>query len=228
LNTDREAINEIKSTSNKFRHKLISLLRGADNDNRIFKSYISILHYELERKYIYNRGERITFEVIVIERNPNKLETFKKYGCTYKVERGPVDPTTGQPTKETNIAITFSDKSGATKLSHTQSDGFDLDDLEAHPDFKSLSPTQQSNLEACYKEINPFKPTNLLATDTNDCIKMDNVRFISNTDKLCKGTIEILYKLRNVLFHGEIVPDKDTNKVYEPAYHVLNMLIQAL
>ena len=34
--------------------------------------------------------------------------------------------------------------------------------------------------------------------------------------------------LRNVLFHGEIVPDNETNKVYEPAYHILYTLIQAL
>ena len=57
---------------------------------------------------------------------------------------------------------------------------------------------------------------------------MGNINFINDSDKLCKGLIEILYKLRNVLFHGEIIPDSDTNKVYEPAYHILYMLIQAL
>lgn len=40
--------------------------------------------------------------------------------------------------------------------------------------------------------------------------------------------IEILYKLRNILFHGEVVPDNNANKVYEPAYQILHVLIQAL
>lgn len=57
---------------------------------------------------------------------------------------------------------------------------------------------------------------------------MGNFHFINDLDKLCKGIIEILYKLRNVLFHGEIIPDNDTNKVYEPAYQILYTLIQAL
>jgi len=57
---------------------------------------------------------------------------------------------------------------------------------------------------------------------------MRNLYFINDSEQLCKGIIEILYKLRNTLFHGEIVPDSDTNKVYEPAYQILYTLIQAL
>jgi hypothetical protein len=57
---------------------------------------------------------------------------------------------------------------------------------------------------------------------------MGNFHFIQDTDKLCKGIIEIIYNLRNVLFHGEIIPDSDTNKVYEPAYQILHTLIQSL
>ena len=92
-----------------------------------------------------------------------------------------------------------------------------------------MTRTQQANLEACYKEIDPHKPISLLADSMDDCIEMgDGISFISNTDRICKGLIEILYGLRNVLFHGEIVPDKDTNQVYEPAYHILNTLVHAL
>lgn len=57
---------------------------------------------------------------------------------------------------------------------------------------------------------------------------MGNLHFINDTDQICQGIIEILYKLRNVLFHGETVPDSAINKVYEPAYHILHTLIQAL
>lgn len=57
---------------------------------------------------------------------------------------------------------------------------------------------------------------------------MGSYEFTDDTGMLCKGIIEILYQLRNSLFHGAIIPDKDTNKVYEPAYHMLKILIQAL
>ena len=38
----------------------------------------------------------------------------------------------------------------------------------------------------------------------------------------------MLYSLRNALFHGQIIPNKDTNLVYEPAYKILKMLIDGL
>lgn len=103
-----------------------------------------------------------------------------------------------------------------------------IDDLISQSDFKRLSEPQQSNLKACYEAINPSKPISLLSHDLNNCIQMGNLHFVNDLDKLCKDIIEILYKLRNVLFHGEIIPDFDTNKVYEPAYQILYTLIQAL
>ena len=90
LGTDRNAINEIKTANNSFRSRLLSLLEGSDNDSVVFRSYISRLHYQLERKYIYNRGKRVTFENIVIEQNTKKSETFLRNTYTYSVKRVPV------------------------------------------------------------------------------------------------------------------------------------------
>jgi hypothetical protein len=221
LTTDRKAIDEIKSTSNKFRNKLVSLLINGDNDGVAFKSRIAELHSELERKYIHNKGKRITFENIVIENNTQKLSIFNYKSLSYKADRG----IAGRP-KEVQISIVGSN--GAIKFSYTQNDGFDLADLLSNPSFTGLSQTQKSNLKNCYEGINPTKPVNLLSHDVDNCIQMGNFHFIQDTDKLCKGIIEIIYNLRNVLFHGEIIPDSDTNKVYEPAYQILHTLIQSL
>jgi hypothetical protein len=149
---------------------------------------------------------------------------------------------TNKPKKEVHIYII--NKSGSNKFSYIQPDGFDIDGLVSHQDFLRLTENQQINIRTCYEEINPSKPINLLIQDpkilqniqdpikqqkiSDKYIQIGNFYFINDTDKLCKGIIEILYKLRNVLFHGEIVPDNDTNKVYEPAYHILYTLIQAL
>ena len=102
---------------------------------------------------------------------------------------------------------------GSNKFFYTQTKDFDLSDLIYHDDYLRLSPTQQKNLCICYEEINPSKPINLLTHDYSNSIKMGNIHFINENETLCKGIIEILYKLRNVLFHGEIIPDRDTNKV---------------
>lgn len=222
LSTDRQAIDEIKANPNNFRNKLVSLLKDQDNDGLSFKSRISELYLELERKHVLNKGERITFEEIVIERNLTEQSNFKRNHCIYKVLRN----IKKRPQKEVDIFVIG--KNGDTKLSYTQTNGFDLNDLMMHPDFLKLSPSQQRNIRACYEEINPSKPINLLSHDLNDCIQMGSLHFINDPYCLCKGIIEVLYKLRNALFHGEIIPDSDTNKVYEPAYQILYALIQAL
>jgi hypothetical protein len=222
LETDSSAIEEIKSTGNKFRDRLMSLLNGNDTESIAFKSNIAKLHNELGRKYVRNKyEERICFDYIVIERNPKKKDEFTRNTVTYKVERGP----RGQ--KESVIETIITTTTGI-RFSFTQVHGFNINELKAHDDFGGLSTTQQNNIEACYKEINPRKPMNLLTKDEDNCIEMGTIKFIDDVETLCKGIIEVLYGLRNALFHGEIIPDKDTNKVYEPAYHILNALIQAL
>lgn len=221
LDSDRAAIDFIKANHNKFRDRLFSLLRNQDNDSFAFKSRITELHLALERNYLHNKGDRITFVQISIESNSNLSHSFSRNTCIYEVRRG-------IPNRKGEIDIFIYGKGTVAKFSYTQTNGFDLSDLICNPDFIKLSEPQQRNLEACYKEINPFKPINLLSDNPSNCIQMGNLHFINDLDKLCKGIIEILYKLRNVLFHGEIIPDGNTSRVYEPAYQILYTFIQAL
>ena len=222
LDSDRKAIDEIESKSNKFRDKLSSLINGSDNESSLFKTHVAKLHYELGRKYIWNKyGERLSFDAIVIEWNSQKIETFSRSNMTYRVERGP------RGTKENNIEISITSTTGV-KFTYLQINGYDFEDVKRCPDFIRLSQAQQKSIEECYKNVNPRKPINLLTADPNDYIEMGNFKFVHDPDLLCKAIIEILYNLRNALFHGEIVPDRDTLRVYEPAYHLLNALVQAL
>jgi len=242
LETDRAAINEIKTHSNKFRNKLISLLKDRGNEGIAFKSRIAELHVELERKHIFNKGSRINFENISIENNPKLNHDLTYNGCKYEVKRG-------IPNRSGEIDIFIYGRKGIITFQRTQTNGFDVNDLTDNPDFLKLSPIQQGFLKECYEHINPSKRINLLIQDpeiikkakdssnrksrakrlrAEEWIEVGNLLFINDPDKICKGIIEILYNLRNVLFHGEIIPDSDTNKVYEPAYQVLYTLIQAL
>jgi hypothetical protein len=283
LDTDRGAVDEIKSTSNKIRNKLNSLVNGTDTDSITLKSQIAKLHYELERNHIYNKfGERICFDYIVVEINPDTKHSFPKSNITYTVEKASssiqttitgVDTIfsyvqtnkydfedvknqpgfqTLSPDKQKKIEVCYKNpkqfiesnitykvertssqiKTTVTQpriiFSYSQTNVYNFDEVKKQSDFAKLSSTQQANIEACYKIVDPRKPISLLTKDENNCIEMGGIRFINDADLLCKGIIEILYNLRNALFHGEIIPDKETKRVYEPAYNILNTLVQAL
>jgi hypothetical protein len=227
--TDSEAINYIKTYSNRFRDNIQALLNSDEAEDRAFKLWIADLYRQLEKCSVYSDKEQkqqITFNQIVTERNPQKKTPFTRRSFVYTVERGPGEE------KEKIIKITIRKRGdvGQPRFSYTQTSGYNLDDLCSHPDFGQLSEAQCKNLVACYEEINPKKPVCLLVQDmdASDYLKIDEIRFVNDVDLLCKGLIEILYNLRNALFHGTIVPDTQTRRVYEPAYHILHTLIQAL
>jgi hypothetical protein len=71
-------------------------------------------------------------------------------------------------------------------------------------------------------------PENLSSTDDNDCIKIGNYKFCSDKDKIFKAIIENIYALRCLLFHGDIEPTDDTNKLFESAYFVLKYILEAI
>jgi hypothetical protein len=225
---DRDAIDHIKTNSNSFRDRIEALLNSNTTEGRLFQSRVADLHQQLENWYIYvdqERTQRITFDQIIIERNPERRRSFVRNTLVYTVERGPGG------SAETNIAITVEKEGGGpTRYSYAQGNGYNLNDLLDHPDFNQLTQAQRNNLRACYEYINPWKPACLLVhdMDTPDYLEISGIRFVDDVDLLCKGLIEILYKLRNALFHGTLVPDSQTRQVYGPAYHILHTLIQAL
>jgi len=220
LKTDRNAINEIKSEPNRVKDRTETLINGNDNDSNIFKNEISNLHYQLERTIIRNNGEKISFENIVIETNPKNQERFTRNRITYEVIRD-----AGNQKLITSKVI---DSNGNEKLLIEQNNGYNLEELKNDPQYQRLTPTQRNNLDSCYKEINPKKPISLIARTDESYIDIGSYRFIDDIDKICKGVIEVLYMMRNSLFHGEIIPNRETNKVYEPAYHILHKLVEAL
>ncbi len=61
-----------------------------------------------------------------------------------------------------------------------------------------------------------------------DTLKIGNYNFVNDSELIAKAIITIIYNLRNSLFHGQLVPDRNTQLVYEPAYHILRMLVLSL
>ena len=71
-----------------------------------------------------------------------------------------------------------------------------------------------------YANINPEVYANLM-TFSEDEIECDAYVFRCSSEDLFAGTIEILYAMRCMLFHGELVPSRDAKLCYEPAYRIL-------
>lgn len=225
LKTDKDAINTIKGNSNKFRDKLESLLNGTGDESSMMKSVISNLHYQLERHYIHNNNIRISFEDIVIGINPKRSEEFLKYSWKYEVVM--------DRSNHKLIESKITNKHGVNKLLINQTNGYDIDELKRDAQYLAINSGQRGLLEDCYNAINPRKSVSMLAEkDVNgveeESMKIGAYNFKKDVNIICNGVISILYLLRNSLFHGQIIPDKETNKVYEQAYHILHKLVDEL
>jgi hypothetical protein len=57
---------------------------------------------------------------------------------------------------------------------------------------------------------------------------MDSYRFVDDAPAIFAGLVDVLYGMRNLLFHGSLVPDSQANRTYEPAYHLLRHLIATI
>jgi hypothetical protein len=221
LDTDRLIINEIKNSNNKVKNKLISLIDGSDSESLRIKTHIADLHSQLEQYHIYQTYKkqpiRITFTNFVIEDNQNTNSEFTARGFKYRCTRIQKD-----------IELEISDQNGNIKFTHRQVASYDFSEIEALQDYKSLTDIRKSNLKVCYKEIDPRKPENLLTRDAQKAIEIGNFHFTEDIEKIAKAIIEMLYLLRNALFHGELIPDHNAQRVYEPAYHILKTLVESL
>ena len=81
----------------------------------------------------------------------------------------------------------------------------------------------------CYRAVNPQRIRTLLAEDgSQDLLRMDSYTFVRDPAAIFAGVVDVLYSLRNLLFHGELVPDRETNRTYEPAYHLLRALVATI
>lgn len=234
--TDRKIIDFIKGNSNRYRDKIISLLRSNDEISQDFKLLLSNLHYELERHPIPNEDERISFHTTNINKNnlPSHVIPFGHYD--YKVEFRHTLPKT---TKRWICQIIS--KRGGNTIHYVDLFNWSLQELHSNQDYIKIPNDKKQYLDMCFAEMNPKKPeiiilnpiTNQqgLYTQPNSSIEIDkkkNLYFINNYELVSKVIIEILYELRCKLFHGELHPISANLGIYKYAYQIQNILIKEL
>ncbi|TPD71279.1 hypothetical protein [Flavobacterium microcysteis] len=234
--SDRSIIDHIKNNSNRYRDKIISLLRNNDNDSIAFKRYISDLYYELEAHPMPNEDERISFHTINITRNaiPQHVVSFGQFD--YKVV---FDNTLPKTTKRWKCEI-YNRRTTRT-LHLVELYQWSLQELSAEPNYIAIPNEKKQYLDACFREMNPRKPEIIIAqpkqnTDGShgcpaNAIIIDSVKHLyitNNYEQVAKVIIELLYELRCKLFHAEIDPINAYLGIYENAFFIQKKLIKEL
>lgn len=85
-NNDSKILKNVKADNNLFRTRIISLLQGTDNESKFFRELIGELHGSLEKYYVPNHNDRITFHNLYFRDNPKKVCLDMKRKINYKAE----------------------------------------------------------------------------------------------------------------------------------------------
>lgn len=208
---DREIIEKIKNGEGGICSKIENLLSGTGSDHKSFQSDIADLHKALSDITVTSNGKRIWLKEISDYHYVNAIQETK-HGITYEVK---ID----SQKRERTVVVTgkreFKQIIKAEEEEIFQDEDW-FDQLSERGWFQSLSPTQRAYLKVMLIDSLPIH--NLL--DFSD----DPNRFAGDKKLIARAHIEILYQLRNALFHGEVTPN-EVRTVYQPAYLVLKKII---
>ena len=220
---DGKIIEKIKNDEEEICSEIESFLIGSGAAERAFQSDIAKLHNSLVHTNIKSRGKKISFEAIEDYQYTKDTKSIEenRIGITYKIIINTnnkqrvvkVENASGENIFDKIITMeeekTFQCENWFKKLSDS---GW----------FEPLSPTQQSYLRADLEDSSPIH--NLLAPALNPT-EIGLFKFTGDKKLIARALIEILYQLRNSLFHGELIPTLQVQKAYEPAYLILKWII---
>lgn len=216
--TDRQIIEEIKNDEGGVCSKIENFLSGEGSNSESFQSDLAALHKSLSDVTVKSNGERVWLKEITDYYYVDSIQE-KKNRMTYEIE---ID------TNQKKRIVTVKNASGQEILKQIverkDEKALKQKGRKALPEewFNGLSHTQRISLEGFLKTSSPIY--NLLDFD-NGYTKIGPFEFIRDKTLIARALIEILYQLRNALFHGEITPNSDVQRVYQSAYLILKQII---
>jgi len=248
--SDRQIINALKRVErNPVRSTVLQLLERTDEDALTFQGHVAQLHTALENQQIINRGRHLTFtDCYIGPNNITKCQERGYLGAQYTIERGEgkaVDPSDPKNKKRVACEVTHRGKSKFLLIQKR----FDEIELTNNSDFLMLRREWQSECLGFYRRVNPNQMMDLLNRANSripvglaprqrgnshfddpdfNMLKFGNYRFCNHPENIYFGLLEILYGLRCILFHGEIVPTPEHRRIYEPAYFILRRFLKCI
>jgi hypothetical protein len=222
--TDRELLDKVKGTGNVVKNKTLPMISknlrakpGVETnwqddsaDAKEFRLRIGELHRRLQECIIEGRRGRVCFETVDIGPNAKKDEQNTKWGRNFRCRRD--HPNKG----EVHLEISASKTVAAYALTLPSHDRRALEDNRT---FRALRDEQRALLLAMFEIVSPRLIMNVLAEHgAQRKLTYGDVHFIDDAEKNFSALIDVLYGLRNALFHGSITPNEIHNQIYKPAY----------
>jgi hypothetical protein len=204
---DREKIEKVKQNT-IIKTKFINLL----NEGKHFKDDLSSLSVALHNAQIKNQEEFILFTKVKI----NQHEERELFNNTFNRVRYFIKSLNGEK-------FTFT-------VNGYNSQPFKYEELETKLSESSLSQTQKDKVKLEIEQYIASYSVNL-QLDINKLPNIDSLDTEEKNqiiDRLYKGFIEIIYLLRNSLFHSEVEPNSDVMKVYKFAYFILRKILHEI
>lgn len=232
-NRDRDCINYICHHPNTYKNKVVSLLSGTNRESEIFKQEVADLHTALVNHFIPDNSEPINFKTTSVYDLSTPLLEDDYYLYHYKVERIPVR-------NGYQYDIRIEDKTTHVAKYTKHFNRWNLADLESDANFIALSESVKKHTLDLYKRVYSGAPTNVILDPINRggtlcappkslCLdEENNVYFIRDIDKIAQVLIQIIYSLRNQIFHGSLDPTDANQEVYKHLYVIQSMLIKEL
>ncbi|WP_146744630.1 hypothetical protein [Herbaspirillum rubrisubalbicans] len=219
--TDRVLLDRVIGGNNVVYNRIVPMLTPEEDrsqDAEEFRIQVAELHRLLQGCVINGRRGRISFERVDIGENTNAAELLTYRGFTFSAKRN-------TPTKP-QVSVAIQNKSNSLTFSFVLAE-YDRDALETERSFMLLPDWQRDKLLSCYEAIKPRIIESALAPPgARVVLKYGNTDFVGDQRKVFKALIDILYGVRNALFHGSITPNEQHNQIYEPAYHICMRLVR--
>jgi hypothetical protein len=230
--TDRELLDKVKGNDNTVKLRTLPMLsknlrlaRDAEGgwqddsaDAQQFRLQIGELHRRLQECIITGRRGRVCFETVDIGANARKDDHKVKWGRTFRCRRD--HPTKGEVHVEISASKTVF-AYGLTLPTH------DRRTLEDDATFRALRDEQRALLLGLFEAVAPRMVMNVLAEHAaQNKLTYGDVHFIDDAEKNFSALIDVLYGLRNALFHGSITPNETHNQIYKPAYLIAMRLVK--
>jgi hypothetical protein len=229
---DKQMLDRLKSGTNVVYNGIVPMLtitpraapdleddwRNNDDEAKMFRRRYAMLHKTLESCLVEGRRGRISFDTVDVGANQKLFDQQTLRGKTLRVERN-------IPAKE-NVSVSIKSSTGATILHIVQLE-HNRRELEDHADFQRQTPECRARLLAMHMLIVPRTVQSVLsATTDRDAVLIEGIRFVRDEKKLFAALVEVIYGLRNALFHGSITPNDQHNQIYEPAYHLVMRMVK--
>jgi hypothetical protein len=220
---DRTLLDNVKAGGNVIYNRIVPMLdpsrdRGQDADE--FRLQVAELHRLLQECTVEGRRGRVSFETVDLGHNPTKIQQVTYRSRTLSVQRD--YPTTGEVT----LQITTSKAQAIFLLTVPNHDRRALEDDRS---FQACNQEHRTRLLDLFEAVAPRRIDTVLArhdAPASEYLEFGNTRFIARPEKIFSALVDVLYSLRNALFHGSITPNTQHNEIYEPAYHIVMRLVR--